>query len=77
MALSGRNLSLMYLSLSSAARAIVPSAYSTPWWSSYMLLMPSSTATVSETEGSPMLTVWKRRCDERSELSETREFKSE
>mmetsp|Transcript_7070 Transcript_7070/g.20612 ORF Transcript_7070/g.20612 Transcript_7070/m.20612 type:complete len:493 (-) Transcript_7070:155-1633(-) len=60
-ALSGLKRSEMYLAPSSAAAAIAPSLYLTPWYSSYFGLRPVSMEAVSATDGSSTLTAWKRR----------------
>ena len=61
MALSGRYLSVMYLSESVAAAIIASSVMTTLWCASYLSRRPRSISTVSSTEGSSTWTGVKRR----------------
>ena len=56
MALSGKNLSLMYLVDNSTAAFIAPSEIFTLWWASYLSLKPSNILIVSSSVGSPTVT---------------------
>ena len=60
-ALSGRNLSDTYRSESTAAATSAESLISTPWCASYRSFSPRRMAMVSDTEGCPTKTGWKRR----------------
>ena len=60
MALSGRNLSEIYLCESSAAATSALSAILTPWKTSYLSFSPRSIEMVSSTDGSSTITGWKR-----------------
>ncbi len=59
-ALSGKNLSVMYLSESFAAWIKALSKILMPWWTSYFSLSPLKIEIVSSTDGSPTKTGWKR-----------------
>ena len=59
-ALSGRNLSVMYLFESTAAVTSAESVILTPWNTSYLSLRPRSIEIVSSTVGSSTITGWKR-----------------
>ena len=61
MALSGRYLSVIYLSESVAAAIIASSVITTLWWASYLSRRPRRISTVSSTEGSSTCTGVKRR----------------
>ena len=60
-ALSGRNLSVIYLSDNTAALTNAPSVILTPWNTSYLSLRPLNIDIVSSTVGSSTITGWKRR----------------
>mmetsp|Transcript_7362 Transcript_7362/g.17761 ORF Transcript_7362/g.17761 Transcript_7362/m.17761 type:complete len:654 (+) Transcript_7362:732-2693(+) len=60
MALSGRNLSAMYLSLSTADATRAESCMRTPWCTSYRSLRPRRMEMVSSTDGASTSTCWKR-----------------
>jgi len=60
-ALSGRNLSVIYLSDNTAALTKAPSLILTPWNTSYLSLSPLNIDIVSSTVGSSTITGWKRR----------------
>ena len=60
-ALSGRNLSVIYLSDNTAALTSAPSVILTPWNTSYLSLRPLNIDIVSSTVGSSTITGWKRR----------------
>ena len=57
-ALSGRNLSLIYLSLKLAAATRALSEILTLWWTSYFSLSPLSIEIVSSTEGALIFIFW-------------------
>ena len=59
-ALSGRNLSEMYLSDKVAALTSAPSVILTPWNTSYLSLRPLRIEIVSSTVGSSTITGWNR-----------------
>ena len=59
-ALSGRYLSVIYLSERVAAAIIASSVMTTLWWASYLSRSPRSISTVSSTEGSSTCTGVKR-----------------
>ena len=59
-ALSGRNLSVIYLSDNFAASIIALSSILTPWWTSYFSFKPRKILIVSSTDGSLTITGWKR-----------------
>mmetsp|Transcript_27147 Transcript_27147/g.52912 ORF Transcript_27147/g.52912 Transcript_27147/m.52912 type:complete len:329 (-) Transcript_27147:239-1225(-) len=61
MALSGRNLSAMYLSLRTAAATSAESWMRTPWCTSYLSFSPLRIDIVSSTDGASTSTCWKRR----------------
>ena len=58
MALSGKNLSEMYLSAILTADAIAWSVKRTPWWTSYLSLRPSRISIASDSLGSSTWTDW-------------------
>ena len=60
-ALSGKNLSVIYLSESWAAAIKALSRILTPWWTSYFSFKPLKIEIVSSTDGSSTRTGWKRR----------------
>ena len=61
MALSGRNLSVIYLCESVAAATSALSVIFTPWNTSYLSFSPRRIEIVSSTVGSSTITGWKRR----------------
>ena len=59
-ALSGKNLSVIYLCDNVAAATIALSLISTPWYTSYLSFSPLKIEIVSSTDGSSTKTCWKR-----------------